>query len=53
MATTAPITDHLTIPLDKAVLCATCNCITTSKGESCDYCGAKTLMSMARVLDRN
>ena len=40
------------IPLDRATLCLTCNCITTSTGDSCSYCGSKGLCSLSKWLNR-
>ena len=38
------------IRLLEAVLCANCEMITDSTGESCVVCGSKSLLSLARVL---
>ena len=44
----APIANS--IRLVQAVLCANCEMITDSTGESCLVCGSKSLLSIARVL---
>lgn len=42
------------IPLEKAVLCQDCLCITPSTTDTCDYCKSfGSLMSLARILDRD
>jgi hypothetical protein len=40
------------IPLDRAVLCANCNCITASTNGHCVACGSReSLLNLARLLD--
>ncbi len=39
-----------TVRLLDAVLCANCEMISDSSGESCSVCGSKSLLSVARVL---
>lgn len=39
------------IPLDKAVLCANCNCVSDSPGP-CLGCESVAVMSLARILNR-
>jgi hypothetical protein len=41
----------VSIPLDKAVLCGTCNCISEGTGEYCPVCSYPTLMNLSRCLD--
>ena len=40
------------IPLEIAVLCLTCNCITASPHDFCSYCGAKGVVSLSKWLNR-
>ena len=41
------------IHLTNAVLCASCDCITESKHESCAVCGASgSLLALSQVLNR-
>jgi hypothetical protein len=39
------------IPLAVATFCETCQCITESKGERCDYCQAPTLTRLQALLE--
>lgn len=39
------------VPLDTATLCATCSCITDSKGERCNYCQSPTLTNLRALLE--
>ncbi len=38
------------VPLLEAVLCADCEIISNSAGESCEICGSRSLLSVGRVL---
>jgi hypothetical protein len=38
------------VPLQEAVLCADCEIISNSAGESCEICGSRSLLSLGRVL---
>jgi hypothetical protein len=38
------------VPLLNAVLCADCEIISNSGGESCEVCGSRSLLSLGRVL---
>ena len=38
------------VPLLEAVLCADCEIISNSGGESCEICGSRSLLSLGRVL---
>ncbi len=38
------------VPLLEAVLCADCEIISNSAGESCEICGSRSLLSLGRVL---
>jgi len=38
------------VPLLEAVLCADCEIISNSGGESCQVCGSRSLLSLGRVL---
>jgi hypothetical protein len=38
------------VPLLEAVLCADCEIISNSGGESCEVCGSRSLLSLGRVL---
>jgi hypothetical protein len=38
------------VPLLEAVLCAECEFISNSGGESCEVCGSRSLLSLGRVL---
>ncbi len=38
------------VPLLEAVLCADCEIISNSAGESCEVCGSRSLLSLGRVL---
>lgn len=38
------------VPLLEAVLCADCEIISNSVGESCEICGSRSLLSLGRVL---
>lgn len=38
------------VPLLEAVLCADCEVISNSAGESCEICGSRSLLSLGRVL---
>ena len=38
------------VPLIEAVLCADCEIISNSGGESCEVCGSRSLLSLGRVL---
>ncbi len=38
------------VPLLEAVLCADCEVISNSVGESCEVCGSRSLLSLGRVL---
>jgi hypothetical protein len=38
------------VPLLEAVLCAECEVISNSGGESCEVCGSRSLLSLGRVL---
>jgi len=39
-----------TIPLMNAVLCADCEVISESAGETCLVCGSRSLLSIGRIL---
>jgi len=41
-----------TIPLDRATLCISCNCITESTGDRCNYCGSLGIVNLSRWLNR-
>ena len=38
------------VPLLEAVLCADCEVISNSGGESCEVCGSRSLLSLGRIL---
>jgi hypothetical protein len=38
--------DTLAIPLDRAVLCEDCQCITLRDGNRCTYCNSTAIMSL-------
>jgi hypothetical protein len=38
------------VPLLEAVLCADCEIISNSGGDSCEVCGSRSLLSLGRVL---
>ncbi|HUI82882.1 MAG TPA: hypothetical protein VL240_01595 [Candidatus Binatia bacterium] len=38
------------LPLVEAVLCADCEIISNSGGETCEVCGSRSLLSLGRVL---
>jgi hypothetical protein len=38
------------VPLLEAVLCADCEIISNSGGETCEVCGSRSLLSLGRVL---
>lgn len=38
------------VPLQEAVLCADCEIISNSGGESCEVCGSRSLLSLGRIL---
>lgn len=38
------------LPLVEAVLCADCEMISNSGGETCEVCGSRSLLSVGRVL---
>jgi hypothetical protein len=38
------------VPLQSAVLCADCECITIGRSSECAVCGSKSLFSMARLI---
>ena len=38
------------VPLVEAVLCADCEMISNSGGETCEVCGSRSLLSLGRVL---
>ncbi len=38
------------VPLIQAVLCADCEMISNSGGESCEVCGSRSLLSVSRIL---
>jgi len=38
------------VPLVEAVLCADCEVISNSGGETCEICGSRSLLSVGRVL---
>ncbi len=38
------------LPLLEAVLCADCEIISNSGGETCEVCGSRSLLSLGRVL---
>ena len=38
------------LPLQEAVLCADCEVISNSGGESCEVCGSRSLLSLGRIL---
>jgi hypothetical protein len=38
------------LPLVEAVLCADCEMISNSGGETCEVCGSRSLLSIGRVL---
>ena len=38
------------VPLLEAVLCADCEIISNSVGETCEICGSRSLLSLGRVL---
>jgi len=38
------------VPLLEAVLCADCEIISNSAGETCEVCGSHSLLSLGRVL---
>jgi hypothetical protein len=38
------------VPLQKAVLCADCECITESRNEVCGVCGGRSLVNLGRLL---
>jgi len=40
----------LHVPLMEAVLCADCEIISNSDGETCQVCGSRSLLSLGRVL---
>jgi len=41
------------VPLANAVLCADCEVISDSAGETCGVCGSRSLLSLGRVLGGN
>lgn len=42
--------DLNSVPLREAVLCADCEIISDSAGETCEICGSRSLLSLGRVL---
>jgi hypothetical protein len=38
------------VPLLEAVLCADCEIISNSAGETCEICGSRSLLSLGRLL---
>ena len=38
------------VPLLEAVLCADCEIISNSGGETCEVCGSRSLLSLGRIL---
>ena len=38
------------VPLVEAVLCADCEIISNSGGETCEVCGSRSLLSLGRIL---
>jgi len=38
------------VPLMEAVLCADCEVISNSGGDTCEICGSRSLLSLGRVL---
>ena len=40
------------VPLNRAVLCADCDCITASTG-NCLMCGSTALINLAKVINRS
>jgi hypothetical protein len=38
------------LPLLDAVLCADCEIISNSRGDHCEVCGSRSLLSLARIL---
>jgi len=38
------------LPLLEAVLCADCEIISNSRGDCCQVCGSRSLLSLARIL---
>jgi hypothetical protein len=43
-------TEPVALPLQNAVLCAECECITMGRSDACPVCGSRSLCSMARLL---
>lgn len=41
------------VPLVNAVLCADCEVISDSAGDTCQVCGSRSLLSLGRVLGGN
>jgi hypothetical protein len=39
-----------TLPLVNAVLCADCEMISNSRGDSCVVCGSRSLLNLSRIL---
>jgi hypothetical protein len=46
-----PLTKRSAIPLDYAVLCLDCNCVSDANRE-CPACSSRALMNLGAVLDR-
>jgi hypothetical protein len=38
------------VPLQNAVLCADCECISESRNDVCGVCGGRSLVNLARLL---
>lgn len=38
------------VPLQGAVLCVDCECVTDGRSDECQVCGSRSLLSMARIV---
>jgi len=51
MEKTKPLFNRSTIPLDHAVLCLDCSCVSDANRE-CPACSSRALMNLSAVLNR-
>lgn len=47
---TKPPADLSAVPLQTAVLCVNCECVTGGRKDRCPVCGSPSLLSLARVI---
>jgi hypothetical protein len=52
MDKTKSLSDRSAIPLDRAVLCLDCNCVSDANRQ-CPACSSSALMNLSVVLNRN